>query len=223
MGKPRALVVDNDRFYVELLADLLEKEGYQVLKAYDGLEALELLERELPDLVFLDIIMPKVDGERVCRYLKENPKTRAIPVVILSGLAVEDRAALLEMGADAYVAKGNLKDIQEGLLSVLKRLKAGERAGIEEVWGADRTRPRTLVKEVLAIMRHHEALLRTMREGVLDADARRLIASGGISSIDDLRKLRSLEPRGLIGAIVGKALYEGTIDLTEAINAVGPV
>lgn len=57
---------------------------------------------------------------------------------------------------------------------------------------------------------------------VLDAGTRQLIASGGISSIEDLRTLKSLEPRGVIGAIVGKALYEGTIDLKEAIKAVGP-
>ena len=65
-GQKKALVVDNDRFYVELLAELLAQGGYEVLKAYDGLEALELAERERPDLIFLDIVMPKVDGDRVC-------------------------------------------------------------------------------------------------------------------------------------------------------------
>ncbi len=171
MAKPLALIVDNDPFYVELLADLLQREGYQILKAYDGLEALELLERVLPDLVLLDIVMPKVDGERVCQYLKGDPRTRAIPVVILSGLAVEDQAALLAMGADACLAKGNLQDIQEELRAILQGVKGGGSGSLEKIWGVDRIHPRTLVKELLAIRRHQEALLRTMREGVLDADA----------------------------------------------------
>ncbi|MFN3477024.1 MAG: response regulator, partial [Candidatus Methylomirabilales bacterium] len=79
MLQRRALVVDNDPFYVELLAELLAQEGYETLKAYDGLEALELAEQERPDLIFLDIVMPKVDGDRVCQYLKENSLTQQIP------------------------------------------------------------------------------------------------------------------------------------------------
>src|SRR3989338_2575204 len=63
----------------------------------------------------------------------------------------------------------------------------------------------------------------TLLGEVLDAVSVQVIASGGISSVDDLRRLKTLEPRGVAGAIVGKALYEGTIDLQEALQAVGPV
>ena len=103
---PRALVVDNDKFYVEFLSEILGQEGYQVTKAFDGMEAMELLDRDRPDLVVLDIVMPKIDGDRVCRYIKSTPRLRQIPVVILSGTLVEDREKVLAIGADGYVAKG---------------------------------------------------------------------------------------------------------------------
>ena len=174
MGK-RALVVDNDRFYVELLGDILSQEGYEVAKAYDGMEALEALDRQLPDLVFLDIVMPKIDGDRVCQYIKGNPRTRQIPVVILSGTLVEDREKMLAMGADAYVAKGRLDDLRRNILATLQRLQGPVTGGAQEVLGAEKAVPREMVKELLAIKRHKEAILRTIGEGVVEVDARQRV------------------------------------------------
>lgn len=215
MVQKRALVVDNDRFYVELLAELLTQGGYEVLKAYDGLEALELAEQERPDLIFLDIVMPKVDGDRVCQYLKENPSTQPIPIVILSATTIEDRAKLLKIGADAYLAKGRVEELKANILAILKRLEAKEAGRPEEaILGTEKAHPRTLVKELLQLKRHHEALLRNMRDGVLNIDQEEKVTYVNPAGLEILGRLErevigrpvlqlfEAEDRGRIGRIL---------------------
>ncbi|MBI2001670.1 MAG: response regulator [candidate division NC10 bacterium] len=171
----RALVVDNDRFYVELLGDVLGQEGYEVAKAYDGMEAMELLDGELPDLVVLDIVMPKIDGDRVCQYIKGSPRLRQIPVIILSGTLVEDHEKMLAMGADAYVAKGRLDELRVNILATLRRLEGTPTGGPQSILVLDKAVPREQVKELLAIKRHKEAILRAIGEGVVEVDGRQRV------------------------------------------------
>jgi len=168
----RALVVDNDRLYVEFLSEILGQEGYEVAKAYDGMEAMEFLDREPPDLVFLDIVMPKIDGDRVCKYIKGTPRLRQIPVVILSGTLVEDQEKMLSIGADAYVAKGRLDELRGNILATLRRLERGVSEATQVVLGVEKTVPREMVKELLALKRHKEAILRSIVEGVVEGDGR---------------------------------------------------
>ena len=97
----RALIVDNDRVCVEIVGDILCREGYEVSAAYDGLEALDALEGALPELVVLDIVMPKIDGDRVLHFMRSNPRTSRIPVIILSGTLAEDQEKILALKADA--------------------------------------------------------------------------------------------------------------------------
>ncbi len=170
-----ALVVDNDKFYVEFLSEILGQEGYQVTKAYDGMEAMELLDQDRPDLVVLDIVMPKIDGDRLCRYIKGTPRLRQIPVVILSGTLVEDQEKVLAMGADAYVAKGRLEELRGNILATIRRLPGEAPAGPQRILGLENTVPREQVKELLAIKRHKEAILRAIGEGVVEADGRQRV------------------------------------------------
>lgn len=97
------LVVDDDREIVKAIAILLEKEGYQVLKAYDGLQALELLSERMVQLILIDIMMPKLDGLSAILKIREH---RNLPIIILSAKGEEtDKVLGLSMGADDYVAK----------------------------------------------------------------------------------------------------------------------
>jgi DNA-binding response OmpR family regulator len=122
----RALVMDNDRLYLELIGDVLTEAGYAVTKACDGMEALEVIERDRPDLVILEIIMPTIEGDPVSRYLKAAPGLRGIPVVVISGALAEGRDTVLALGAGAYVAKGPIEELRRNILAVLQRL-AGTR------------------------------------------------------------------------------------------------
>ena len=102
----KILVVDDEEHIVMILKDSLEFSGFQVVTAYDGLEALEVVARERPDLIVLDIGMPKMDGWGVCRQLKSNPKTKDIPVIILTAYAqASDRRKGVDLGADRFITK----------------------------------------------------------------------------------------------------------------------
>ncbi|MCI0371168.1 MAG: response regulator, partial [candidate division NC10 bacterium] len=122
MKRLRVLIVDNDRFVVEAVGDVLAEAGYLVRKAYDGLEGLRALRREPPDALILDLIMPKVDGGRLCRYLRQDSRLRHIPVIVFSGLAARDLGEIGALDAQAYVAKGPLPVVAENLLKALRAL-----------------------------------------------------------------------------------------------------
>jgi DNA-binding response OmpR family regulator len=100
------LVVDDDPVIQKLLAVNFEMEGYRVVTGGDGAEALAQVAAEHPDVVLLDVMMPKLDGIEVVRRIKADPATAAIPVLLLSAKAQsKDIAAGLEAGADGYITK----------------------------------------------------------------------------------------------------------------------
>jgi len=106
MPGPKILVVDDETYIVELVKFNLEKEGFRVVVAYDGLSALEMVKKEVPDLIILDIMLPNMDGFEVCRVLKQNPDYNTIPIIMLTAKAEEfDTVLGLEMGADDYIKK----------------------------------------------------------------------------------------------------------------------
>lgn len=108
MKKTRILIVDDELSILKYLRANLEAEGYEVLVAMDGAQALQTLEAELPDLVVLDIMMPEMDGLEVCRRLREWSQ---LPVIMLSARDDEsDKVQCLDLGADDYITKPFGKD-----------------------------------------------------------------------------------------------------------------
>ena len=106
MPKAKILVVDDNLSNVKMLRDRLRAAGYEVVEAYDGEEALEKVEEESPDLILLDVMMPKMDGFEVCRRLKDDERTAFIPVVIVTALTDRaDRIRGVEAGADDFLTK----------------------------------------------------------------------------------------------------------------------
>ena len=103
---PKILVVDDERNMVRLLQVNLEREGYEVVTAFDGVEGLQKARTENPDLVLLDITMPRMDGFEVLNVLKANTDTSDMPVVILTARSKDaDVFQGYETGADAYLTK----------------------------------------------------------------------------------------------------------------------
>ena len=105
----RILLAEDDRFLRRAAESALKRAGFTVLPAADGEEALRLARAEKPDLVLLDLIMPKLQGFEVLKALKADPATAMIPVVVLSNLGQDgDVQRALESGAVAYLVKANL-------------------------------------------------------------------------------------------------------------------
>jgi DNA-binding response OmpR family regulator len=106
MANARILVVDDDQVIQQLLKVNLELEGYAIEVAEDGEEALDLFDEFRPNLVLLDIMMPKLDGWEVCRRLKQGVDSADVPIVLLSARAQEaDVQRGIELGVAAYVTK----------------------------------------------------------------------------------------------------------------------
>jgi len=104
--KSKILVVDDEPDAVELVEFNLKSAGYEVVSAQDGEEALKKARSLLPSLIILDLMLPEVDGIEVCKILRRDPKTSAIPIIMLTAKAAEvDRVLGLELGADDYVTK----------------------------------------------------------------------------------------------------------------------
>ena len=117
------LVVEDSVAQREMMKDLLEESGLDVTVATDGIEALQLLQGPPPDLILLDIVMPKMNGYEVCRRIKSNLATQNLPVVMCSAKGEEfDRYWGMKQGADAYIAKpfqptelvGTVKQLLQG-------------------------------------------------------------------------------------------------------------
>src|SRR5678810_1264208 len=102
----RVLIVDDDPDIVRLVRYNLSHSGYEVQSAGTGREALELVQKQPPDLVVLDVMLPDVDGLEVCRTLRQQPSSRRIPILMLTARGEEiDRVVGFELGADDYVSK----------------------------------------------------------------------------------------------------------------------
>jgi two-component system phosphate regulon response regulator PhoB len=126
---PKILVVDDEPDVLELVEFNLRHAGFEVVRAEDGQEALKQARLQVPDLILLDVMLPEVDGLEVCKLLRRDAATRAIPVIMLTAKAAEiDRVLGLELGADDYVTKPFSP--RELVLRVRKLL--GRRAGADE-------------------------------------------------------------------------------------------
>jgi len=107
------LIVDDEEHIVQMLDISMRNKGYRSICTYSGKEALEAVRTEAPDLILLDVMMPKMDGTEVCRRLKEDPATWQIPVIMVSAKSeLQDKIRGLESGADDYITKPfNLQEL----------------------------------------------------------------------------------------------------------------
>lgn len=119
----RILIIDDEENIRELLKYNLQKEGYDILEAADGLAAVSMTKQEKPDLLVLDLMLPGLDGLEVCRTLKSNQDTAAIPIIMLTAKNEEvDKVLGLELGADDYLTKPfSTRELVARIKAVLRR------------------------------------------------------------------------------------------------------
>lgn len=117
------LIVDDEKDIVELLAYNLEREGYQIAKAYDGQQALQYIKENKPALVILDLMLPVINGFEICRILRKKPATEGLPIIMLTAKTDSvDKIMGLEIGADDYITKPfNIRELIARVRAVLRR------------------------------------------------------------------------------------------------------
>jgi len=124
-ARPKIMIVDDEMSTLLPLKRSLEAQGYIVIEAYDGYQAIEKSKTEIPELIILDLMLPGIDGFEVCVQLKKDEITGKIPVIMLTARdEVRDKVVGLEMGADDYITKPfNLNELKARIKNVLKRSK----------------------------------------------------------------------------------------------------
>lgn len=204
MAEIKALVVDNSPVIRKILCYVLEAEGCDVEAAEDGLAALDCIARRRPDIIFTDLIMPKIDGEKLGYIIRNTPELQDIFLVVLSGVALEDNDATLRIGADVCIAKGTTITMQTHIKAALERYRRNQRGANGSIEGLDGLYPREVTKELLISKKHREVILARMAEGVVELNhqGRIVMANSAALALFDLPEAH------VLGAALAQLLPE---------------
>ena len=119
---PTILVVEDSMLLRVANASILTRAGYTVIAAEDGEEALHLVRQHRPDLVILDLMMPKLGGEQVLEALRKDATTKSIPVIVLTSLYQKNEQRLCQAGASAFIEKSHLLDKPRDILDTIRQV-----------------------------------------------------------------------------------------------------
>jgi len=177
----KALVIDNDFFFVEFLAELLEQRGYEVMKAYDGKEGISKLKEGSVDVIFVDLVMPKVDGKQFITFVRNRFPEHAFPLVSVSGTIIEQMDDLNKIGADYYIAKGPMEQMEDQFNRFMEKFEQQPSAvsSGDGVMEAGKLSPRQITVELMDSVGFYQAILRNIGIGIIvvDRDARIISAN----------------------------------------------
>lgn len=168
----RALVVDSDYFFVEFLAGVLEKRGYQVRKAYDGKQGIAGLEHGPYDILFADLVMPKVNGRQFFEVARRKYNGHCCPIVAVSGTVIEQMDDLDAIGADYFIAKGPIDQLEARLEEFISGLEHAPKIAPAEktIVQTGSVFPRRDAMELLASLDFHQTVINAIGVGVIVID-----------------------------------------------------
>jgi PAS domain S-box-containing protein len=166
----KALVVDNDFFFMEFLTELLEAREYEVIKAYDGKEGISKLEQEEFNLIFIDMIMPKIDGKQLIRFTRSRFPNAHFAIVALS--IIEQMDALSEIGADYFIAKGPAEKMAKSIEMLMDKIENHPipAPSNETVFQPDNMIPRHITSELLQSVNFQQAITESIGIGIIVVD-----------------------------------------------------
>src|SRR5512136_1400007 len=169
MKKKKILVVDNHPIILEYMSKFLSKDGHEVLTSEDGLHALDILETWRPDIIFVDLIMPNIDGKKLCQIIRAMPDMKDTYIIILSAAAAEEQIDFQAIGANACIAKGPLDKMGQYVIAALHDAEHGRTHNTQgRIFGVENLYSRQITKELLSIWKHYEVVLGSLSEGILE-------------------------------------------------------
>lgn len=182
MIQQNALLVDNDLRFLDDLSDILVMEGYRVRTAMDGKEALSAIHRNPPDVLFTDLIIPKISGEQLIRYVRDNPAISPMVIVVVSG-AILEYSGHERIAADYFITKSNIHSFRQQVLLLSQKIRSRtipDRKSFDRTLITDQSlRSRKIVEDLLNNRQHILQILESLKAGLLvyDIDLRILSAN----------------------------------------------
>lgn len=167
----KCLVADNNVFYLEFFSDVFSSHGYEVSTASDGLVALEMARRDKFDIFVLDYVMPKVDGIRLAKYLREIEYYKNTPIILITAAALESVALDYNNASiDVFVAKAPFDKMKELFNDILPKIEILRQSNNKSVIGLENIYPRQIVKELLVTELNYSVIFQSLVEGIIELD-----------------------------------------------------
>ena len=223
--KKKILVVDDDRVMLKFVTQMLKREGHEVQTAEDGFAALNLLAAFTPEIMFFDLIMPKIDGGKLIKIVRSMPQLKKCYLVIVSAAVAEIDFDFEETGADSYIAKGPFSSMTEHIKAAIELSDIPrEKQEAKPIRGLDNVYARQLTKELLSRNRHLETILESMAEGILEVYSDRVVYANGVAVSLlglSLEKILASYPPDLFDQEVGEKLDAILQSKTEEPAGIG--
>lgn len=190
----KVLVVDSDYFFVEFLCELLTKRGYEVLKAYNGKEGIARLEGDTVDILFADLVLPKLDGPQFFKFIRNKYNGNPFPLVALSGIMIEQLGSLDEIEADYFIAKGPIDQLTIKLNEFMTEIETRPYCPPvdKKVIAAGSVFPRRDAMELLNALQFQQAVIECAAAGVIVVDGDSRIINANRAALEIIGK-RSAE------------------------------
>jgi len=167
MTPRRILIVDNDPVMLALLGKFLTREGHEVRTAQDGAGALEILGTWVPDIVFVDMVMPGMPGDRLCRLIRGDSRAGQTYLCVITALSEDELLDFRSFGANACIRKEPFHELSKNILAILHDEPLRDRP---EILGFRDQPGQNIIRELIGVKEHLESLISSMAEGVLELD-----------------------------------------------------
>ncbi len=177
--RKKILVVDDDRSLLTFLSFTLEECGHEILTAEDGISALNILTTFEPDVIFVDLILPNIDGENLCRVIRTMNHLCEAYLVVMSSAINELNIDFAAIGADACIAKSSLPEMADHVLEAVSEADRPRDTGEIIIRGGEHLSPRRTTRELINQKRHLEAILESIEIGILEVFLGRVIYANG--------------------------------------------
>jgi CheY-like chemotaxis protein len=186
----KAMVVDSDFFFVEFLSGLLEKRGYAVRKAYDGKQGIAGLDEGPYDILFADLVMPKVNGRRFFEFVRRKFNGHCFPIVAISGTVIEQMDDLDVIGADYFIAKGPIDKLEVRLNEFITGLenRPGLAPAEKKILQTGGVFPRRDAMELLVSLDFFHTIIESLGVGVIIIDKDTRVINANLSALDVMQK-----------------------------------
>jgi len=186
----KVLVADNDFFFVEFLTELLEGRGYEVIRAYDGKEAISRLEEGPIDLLFADMVMPKIDGTQLIQYTRKKFPGAHFPIVVISGTIIERLDMVNKIGADYYIVKGPMEQMAVQINRFMEKIETQPfpSPSDQDLFEAEHLYPRQATADLIDSINFQRAITESAGVGIIVVDKDAKILNANSLALEILNK-----------------------------------